>query len=193
MYNPIYDQLRTQDQFGYDVYCSTRWTFGILGCIFHVTTNVKTAAEIVERIDKFLIDFRADLVEMSQTDFYEHLVGLAKQKLEMYNGLSEETDQLWSEIDCGRFEWEVWRSETLCLKDITKDDVLVALDAWMLPGTKRNALAVQVIGYGKTNASIGRPVIEGEQSVADYADEQVREFRTLCKNQIWGRVNSKLF
>ena len=193
MDNPIYDQIRTQDQFGYDVYCSGRWTFGILGCIFHVTTNVKTASEVVERIDKFIVDFRNDLVDMPTKDFQENLVGLAKQKLDMYNCLSEETDTLWSEIDNGRFEWESWRNETVCLKDISKDVVLKALDEWILPGKKRHILSVQVIGSGKTDASMGRPVLENDLSATDYADERIHEFRNLCKSQIWGRINSKLF
>jgi nardilysin len=193
MDNPMYDQIRTQDQFGYDVYCSGRWTFGILGCIFHVTTNVKTAAEVVERIDKFIVDFRNDLVNMAMKDYHEHVVGLAKQKLEMYNKLSEETDALWSEIDNGRFEWESWRNETVCLKDINKDDVLKALDEWILPGKKRHIVSVQVIGDGKTDASIGRPILKECASVTDYADESIQEFHKICKSQIWGRVNSKLF
>jgi secreted Zn-dependent insulinase-like peptidase len=110
MDNPMYDQIRTQDQFGYDVHCDVRWTYGIIGCIFHVTTNVKTSMEVVERIDKFLMDYRAHLVKMSETDFYEHLVGLAKQKLDMFNALAEETDCLWSEIHDGRKRGAMKRS-----------------------------------------------------------------------------------
>ena len=193
MENPMYDQIRTQDQFGYDVYCSGRWTFGILGCIFHVTTNVKTAAEVVERIDKFIADFRNDLSRMPTKAYHEHLVGLAKQKLDMYNNLTDETDTLWSEIDNGRFEWEAWRNETVCLKDISKDDVMKALDEWILPGTKRNILSVQVIGSGKTDSSIGRPILDNDSNAIDYADDRIQEFHKLCKNQIWGRINSKLF
>jgi secreted Zn-dependent insulinase-like peptidase len=192
MGNPMYDQIRTQDQFGYDVHCDVRWTYGIIGCIFHVTTNVKSSTDVVERVDKFLLDYHAVLVKMSLTDFQEHLVGLAKQKLDMFNALSDETDCLWSEIYDGRFEWEAWRNETICLKSISKDDVLAALNEWMCPGSKRNILAVQVIGSGKTDASIGRPVVETDQLVG-YAEEQVQSFHKLCKNQLWGRVNSKLF
>ena len=192
MDNPMYDQIRTQDQFGYDVHCDVRWTYGIIGCIFHVTTNVKSSMEVVERIDQFLKDYREDLVKMSHTDFQEHLVGLAKQKLDMFNALSEETDCLWSEIYDGRFEWEAWRNETICLKGISKEDVLAFLDEWMFPGKKRNILAVQVIGTGETDASKGRPVVESNHEV-DYADGQVQAFHKLCKNQSWGRVNSKLF
>jgi hypothetical protein len=69
---------------------------------------------------------------------------------------------------------------------------LAALDEWMCPGKKRCILAVQVIGSGKTDASKGRPAVE-DNHLVDYADKQVQSFHKLCKNQLWGRVNSKLF
>lgn len=192
MEEPLYDQIRTKDQFGYDVHCDVRWSYGIIGCVFHVTTNVKSAAEVVERIDKFLTEFRQELVGMSKVDFYEHLVGLAKQKLDIFNQLSEETGCLWAEIHDGRFEWEAWRNETVFLRGISKDDVLKAFDAWLRPGQCRNIMAVQVIGAGNTEASAGRPVVAADRFGA-FVDEQVEGFHQLCKNQTWGRVNSKLF
>ena len=192
MDEPIYDQIRTKDQFGYDVHCDVRWSYGILGCIFHVTTNVKSAHEVVERIDKFLIDFRQELEDMSKEDFQEHLVGLAKQKLDMFNKMSEETDCLWSEICNGRFDWESWRNEAAALRSITKNDAVKAFDQWISPGQQRKVFAVAVIGVGETDASNGRPVVEAGR-VGDYVDDQVENFHSLCKNQYWGRVNSKLF
>jgi len=192
MDEPLYAQLRTQDQFGYDVYCDVRWSYGIIGCIFHVTTNVKSADEVIERIDKFLVDYRQELVDMKKEDYHEHLVGLAKQKLDMFNSMSEETDCLWSEIRDGRFAWEVWRDEAVCLRSITKGDALRAFDDWLRPGQPRNMFAVQVIGAGETDASKGRPVVEADR-LNDYIDEQVEAFHRLCKKQTWGRVNSKLF
>jgi secreted Zn-dependent insulinase-like peptidase len=193
MDEPIHDQIRTKDQFGYDVYCDTRWSYGIIGCRFHVTTNVKSAADVVERIDRFLTDFRQDLADMSEPDFREHLIGLAKQKLDMFNSLSEETESYWDEIRNGRFEWEAWRNETVFLRGVSKNDVINAYDDWLRPGQRRKILAVQVIGgAGDTDASNGRPVVKPD-CVADFVDEQVEAFHKLCKKQTWGRVNSKLF
>ena len=191
MDEPIYDQIRTKDQFGYDVHCDVRWSYGILGCIFHVTTNVKSADEVLERFDQFLFDFRQELNNMSKDDFQEHMVGLAKQKLDMFNKMSEETDCLWGEICNGRFAWESWRDEVVALRSITKEDALRAFDQWICPRQKRKMFAVQVIGVGDTNASQGRPVVDPDR-LCDFIDEQVDIFHRFCKNQFWGRVNAKL-
>lgn len=34
MYEPLYDELRTKEQFGYHVSCGSRWTFEIIGLCF---------------------------------------------------------------------------------------------------------------------------------------------------------------
>lgn len=43
MAEPLYDQLRTKDQFGYSVSCDSRWTCGIMGIYFVVVSSVKSA------------------------------------------------------------------------------------------------------------------------------------------------------
>jgi nardilysin len=46
MYEPLYDQLRTKDQFGYSVSCDSRWTSGIMGLYFSVVSSTKSAVSI---------------------------------------------------------------------------------------------------------------------------------------------------
>lgn len=189
---PIYDQIRTKDQFGYDVHCDIRWSYGIMGIVFKIVTNVKSASAAVERIDKFLSDFRVDLETMSAAEFLEHLVGLSTQKLDMFNSLSEQCDHYWCEIRDGRFEWEAYRDEAICLRSVQKGDLLKAFDKWLNPASHRNVIAIQVIGTGEGDVSIGRPFLESDK-VDDYLDAVSSDFHILCKAQTWGRVNSKLF
>jgi nardilysin len=192
MDEPIYDDIRTKEQFGYDVYCDVRWSYGIIGAILHVTTNNRSAAEVATRLDTFLKDFRETLVSMKKEDFNEYVVGLAKQKLDIFNSLSEETDSYWAEIRDGRFAWESWREEALCLREIKQNDIVNAFDSWFLPGKERNILITQVIGAGDPEASRGRPSVDTD-GIPAYVDQQVEEFHKICKKQYWGRVNCKLF
>jgi len=193
MEEPLFDQLRTKDQFGYDVSCDIRWTYGIIGLMFHVVTNVKSSDHVVERIDRFLSEYRATiLAPMSDSDYLELLVGLAKHKLDMFNSLSEETSAYWSEIRDGRFEWQSWRNEAIFLRSVTKNDVIEAFDTWLLPGQKRKILIVDVIGTGELNSSTGRPQVKAD-GLEEFIDERISEFHGRCKQQTWGRVNSKLF
>ena len=86
----------------------------------------------------------------------------------------------------------MWRDEAICLGTISKEDVLKSFDEWLHPEKKRRMLVVQVIGNGETASSTGRPAID-QDSYGDYALEQITKFRASCKNQTWGRINSKLF
>jgi len=57
MYEPIYNQIRTKDQFGYHVACDSRWTNGVIGIHISVVSAIKTEKEIKDRIERFLIEF----------------------------------------------------------------------------------------------------------------------------------------
>lgn len=48
MAEPLYDQLRTKDQFGYSVSCDSRWTCGIMGIHFVVVSSTKSAVSILD-------------------------------------------------------------------------------------------------------------------------------------------------
>ncbi len=189
MYEPLYDQIRTKDQFGYDVSCDCRWTNGIIGMHFQVVTSCKSAKEADDRIEKFIVEFRKTIVDMEQADFVHHLVALAKQKLDMFNSLQEETNHYWSEIRDGRYIWDVERQEVMCLKSFTKEETLKAYDEWLSPSsTTRRRVAIQVIS-SDGDASAGRPQVDANIDVSDYNDECVKEFRTKhCKNQTYGRI-----
>ena len=193
MDEPFYAEVRTKDQFGYNVHCNDRWTYGIVGCIFKIVTNVKSAAESVNRIDKFLDDFRKQLVSMNERDYKEHLIGLATQKLDAFNSLSETTDAYWGELRDGRFAWESHRDEAEVLKDISKIEAIAAFDRWLCPGKLRRAMAIQIIGRGTKNGSEVIPDLKSEEHLLERYTEEINCTKTYCKKEIWGRVNSKLF
>jgi nardilysin len=187
LYEPMYNQIRTKDQFGYSVSCDARWTDGIIGLHFCVVTSSKTAQETEDRIERFLLEYRQTLVEMSAEDFMEHLVALATVKLNMFHSLSEESGHYWSEIRDGRYKWEVERDEVICLKTITKDAALKAYDEWLWPESKkRRRLVVKVVANEGTS-SAGRPDVDVE-NIEDYNDQCVAECHSFCKNQTYGRI-----
>ena len=187
MNEPLYDQIRTKDQFGYHVACDSRWTAGIVGIHISVVSAIKTVAEIEDRIEKFLLEFRQTLVNMSNDDFMSHLVGLAKAKLSMFNSLSEETSHLWAEIADSRYMWETEITEVRFLKTITKNDVLNAYDQWLSPeNKKRKQLIVKVVANDGPAAS-GRPNINTDD-VEKYNASCVDSFRGFCKHRTFGRI-----
>jgi len=188
MDDPLYDQLRTKEQFGYSVSCGARWTYGIVGLCFQVTTSCRSADEVSERIEKFLTDFRADLVEMSNETFFEHVVSLAKDKLQMWNSLEEETGSLWAEIAENRYDFEVHRNEASALKTITKSDLLKVFDKYLSPDhEKRRKLEVHAIGTSEGLASSGRPCVGPDENVGEIIDEQLNAYRKIA-SKTWGTI-----
>lgn len=192
MNEPLYNQIRTKDQFGYHVSCDSRWTSGIIGIQIVVVSSIKTVNEIKDRIEKFLIDFRQILIDLTDDDFIGHVIGLANEKLNMFNSLSEETSHLWEEIRNGRYQWEVDRDEVICLKTITKEHVLKAYDNWISPVNKttRRQLIVKVVANeGPSSKSVER--LPKEISIEDaesYNDNCVKAFHAFCKQQTFGRI-----
>jgi len=193
LYEPLYDQLRTRDQFGYTVSTDSRWTYGVMGVHFRVVTATKSAEETVARIDQFIVDYRKELENMTKNQYMENLVGLAKHKLLMASSLSDECETFWSEITDYRYDWQVKRNEVLALRTITKEEVLAKYDAWLMPTCnkgkprKRRAIGIQVIGAHGGAASLGRPDV-GSRDTNEYIEEQVIEFHKHAKNATWGKI-----
>jgi len=126
--------------------------------------------------------------------FMENLVALAKDKLDMFNSLAEQTSCYWAEIRDARYDFEVNRNEAQALRNVTKEAVLDAFDKWLLPTSKRRMMVVQVICATQqqengetTDASMGRPEVDPSQ-LAVYCDSLVEDFHKACKNQTWGKI-----
>ncbi|KAL7498190.1 hypothetical protein ACHAWT_006084 [Skeletonema menzelii] len=185
---PFYNELRTKEQFGYEVSVGARWTFGVLGMSFKVTTSCKTADEASARVDRFLGEFRTQLESMSDESFMEHLVSLAKEKLEMFDSMADECGSHWSEICEGRYLFEGHRQEVQCLKTVTKESLLVAYDKWLHPvcgkgkPKKRRRVVFHVIGKG----NIFRP--DDPSEVGEHIDGLVRDFHNSVKGETWGKI-----
>ena len=155
---------------------------------FRVISAVKSAGEITSRIDRFLLEYREELVNMSKETFTEHLVGLAKIKLQMHNSLEEESAAFWYECTTDRYEWEVHRNEALCLREITLDDLLSCYDEYFYPGgaekrNERRRITIQVIGTGK-DSSDGRPVIDSAK-VDEEVDKMIAGFHESTGKAVW--------
>ena len=119
--------------------------------------------EIMDRIERFLREFRTTFEDMPQKEYMENLIGIAKNKLDMFNSLREETDHFSEDICDGRYDWEVVRNEVLTLRSITKEQVLQAYDDWLLPpkngegstdvSRQRRPLVVQIVS--QTTKALG--------------------------------------
>lgn len=151
--------------------------------------------EASNRIDEFLKSFRSDLESMDDATFMEHKVSVAKNKLESFDSMTEETSSHWSEIIEERYQFQAFRKEVQCLKTTTKEQLIAAFDEWLNPLSsngqpkKRRRLIVHVIGSGEGAASLGRPVLDEGVVVGNEIDRIVQQFHTSIKHDSWGKIS----
>lgn len=156
-------------------------------------TSIISADEVVNRINNFITHFRSELDCMSNEVYMEHLIGLAKNKLEMFDSLEDECGWYWSEITEGRFDFEAHREEVHCLRSITKERLIDAYDRWFMPvcekgvQKRRRGLVFQVIGSGDGDVSKGRPPTDPAANVGLQVDGMVTQFHATNKDT-FGRI-----
>lgn len=192
IHEPFFDRIRTKEQFGYEVFCAPRWTHGVIGISFKIVTASRSAEEVSRRIDKFLLDFQRELMQVENKEFVSHLAGLASNKIQMYNSLEEECNVWWNEILDGRYDWEAHLSEALRLRSLTKEEILTAYEDWLLPirdgsPMHRRCMIVQVIGSSNGPSSQGRPIVASEV-IGAQIDERVKVFHSIAKHLTWGKI-----
>ena len=159
-----------------------------MGINFKVVTTCKSADQVNMRIEEFLREFRKEIVDMSKETYMEHVVGLAKNKLEKFNSLEEEAGSLWYEITERRYDWEVHRNEAHTLRSITKDEVIKAFDDWLCPTKElRRRLIVHAIGTTEGVSSDNRPTIPSKD-VGSAIDNKVKAFHRAVGNKTWGKI-----
>ena len=133
MQDPLFDQLRTKEKFGYEVDVSLMWTYGIMVMSFYVLKSRKCAEEVGKQLDQFLLDFRDKFIAMEEESFLEHVIGLAKNKLQIFNSLKEECNNLWYEISENRYNWEWYQDKDVYLQSVNKESIIAAFGEWLLP------------------------------------------------------------
>jgi len=190
IHEPLFHELRTKEQFGYDVHSSSRWTFGVMGLSFCVVTSSKSAKEVTDRLERFLFEFRATLASMTPQVFLENMVAVAETKLESFTSLEDECNNLWYEVTEKRYDWEVNRNEVVALRSVTLEQTLQAYNEWLFPpSTKRRRLVVQVIGMHEEqhNAAIGAGHSTHDE-ISRLIDNQVCIFHDTTRHVSWGKI-----
>jgi len=156
MKEPLYADLRTRQQIGYMVQCSTRMVLGNLGFLVEVTSNNHPPHELASIVDLFFRNFRKVMQEMCATDFHENICAIARTKLDAGVGLHKTAAKLWEAIAMFRYrnppqyEWKSSVAEIDGLRHImSKKKFLAAFDRWLHPDSKERR-RVSVLVFGTT-------------------------------------------
>ena len=145
---PAFDQLRTKEQLGYNVYCTLRDTYGVLGYSVSVCTQANnfSADHVDGRIEKFISDMNEMLEKMSNHEFDSMKESLIKMKQCVDIHLREEVNRNWAEIVADYYIFGRYEKEIAILNTLTIEEVRKWLQDHSLNGDKFKKLSVQVVG-----------------------------------------------
>lgn len=150
MEEPLFDSLRTQQQLGYDVSCSMRDTFGILG--FSISVHCQTDRNCVELVESkmsdFLKVFSGTLKKTTKEEFEEIKESLIKLKKCKDVHLKEEVKRNWDEIKAEEYIFDRNRREEVCIVKLTLDEVIKWFDdkSGLHNSSSCRKLSTQIVG-----------------------------------------------
>jgi insulysin len=103
---PAFNVLRTKEQLGYVVLCSS-WVLSGSGCsgIRIAVQSERGPAYLESRVDAFLDGMKTVIEEMKDDEFEEQKNGLEKKLTEKVKTVGEETNIFWSHIDSGYLDF----------------------------------------------------------------------------------------
>lgn len=148
MEEPLFNQLRTLEQLGYNINCLLRDTFGILGYSITVYTQAtKFTTEYVDsRIEEFMKMFNELLTKMTEEEFSHIKESLVKLKQTADIDLTEETAKNWAEITTGDYLFDRHEREVIAIESITLDELRTWVEAHTKDGNNFRKLSIQIQG-----------------------------------------------
>ncbi|KXN92195.1 Insulin-degrading enzyme [Leucoagaricus sp. SymC.cos] len=122
---PAFNVLRTKEQLGYIVFCSTWNLSGSSERGLRILVqSEKTPGYLEQRVEAFLDSMRSKLEEMSEEELEEHKTSLKKKWLEVQKNLAEESSRFQAHVTSGHWDFLRRYEDAELLPSINKDEVL---------------------------------------------------------------------
>ncbi|KAG0334281.1 Insulinase (Peptidase M16) [Podila horticola] len=133
---PCFNQLRTKEQLGYIVHCTTRNNAGSTGLRI-VVQSERDPRFLQSRIKNFF-ETRIDTLfkDMTEAEFAKHVRSLVNKKLETDKMLKQETARYWEQISGKVYDFAEVQEEVAVMQAATLDQVRGFYKEWMHPASK---------------------------------------------------------
>lgn len=173
---PMFDQLRTKEQLGYEVHCEYKNSYGVLGvCItVFIQADKFTTEHVDERIEEFMKSFAKTLESITEDELNSFKETLKKKKMCADIHLKQEFDRNWNEIQMDHYMFDRLQREVVALRAITLDDLRKWYAAYMQNGEHFRKLSLHVIG--NNGAAIAEARKDGDASTDIELEETLSEF-----------------
>lgn len=157
---PLYSQLRTQEQLGYLVWSNLVSIKGVLHFRVLLQSSAAPADYLNYRVEAFLSWWRTvELPRKLAQDpafFHTHKAALISKLTEKDKTLAAESQRLWTEITLRRFQFDRVEREVEAIHAIDVDHLLRFIDQFIVVSpagdvqSQRRKLNIQYFGQGKT-------------------------------------------
>ena len=157
IFEPFYQDLRTQQQLGYIVSSGIRANGKTRYLGFVVQSSVAPTAKLTKEILKFLDKARSSQLEkLGEADLAVYVRSLIDKKTEPDKVLNQEVTRNWAEIGSGRLQFDRVQVEAAALLDVSKQDLLNFWDRIYVNDGRRVLVTESVprIGVASSNAPL---------------------------------------
>ena len=174
---------------GYIVHTSVK-TNGerIKSLLFLIQSDAFDPQFMDERIEAFLVRFRAMLVQMNTEDFQANVDAVCQSLLEKNKNLFEESSKYWHVITNRSYHFRRRQHLAAEAKSFSKSDALRFFDKFILKGSPfRHKLAVHVLGNNHSH-------LAGADKAADTSAilQLVEDLEEFIRNQLLYPVQATL-
>ena len=124
-----------------------------------------------ERIEAFLVTFRAKLEEMPDSEFLENREAVIEKLLEKDKNLTEESYRYYSQITKGRYIFDKAKQMAEAVKTISKAEALELFDDYLAKGGKyRSRVSTRIYGKGAAMPIVSGTGEDGEEIISDLGE-----------------------
>ncbi|KAF9566323.1 insulin-degrading enzyme [Agrocybe pediades] len=183
---PAFNVLRTREQLGYIVSCSS-WV--LPGAsergIRIVVQSEKKPTYLEDRVEAFLDEMKAKIEAMDDAEFEVHKSSLEKKWLEADKNLSEEVSRYLAYINSGQLDFLRKERNLAVIKSVTKQEVLDLFLTKVHPSSAtRSKLSVHMVSQKAPPKVVSASAAEAFESLVhqSFPDVDVKAWRTSLDN-----------
>ncbi len=128
--NPYFEDLRTQQQLGYAVFCMNRVLNSVRHFAFCIQSDVKSTHFCIEKTHEFITKHLSELKEMTAEKFEEIRSGVLTTLKEPKKNLYEQFYEDWTEIK--QHQYKFGRNDLLIpdVEKLTKEDIIAFFEEY---------------------------------------------------------------
>jgi nardilysin len=140
---PFFNDLRTKQQLGYDVSCTSKDTYGVLGYCFEVVSSSHTVAQVQAAMLSFADKIPKMILNLSDSNYNDHINALINIKITPRNSLNENAHYYYNQIKERRYQFNINEEEIKILRNGISKKELSDFSTSLFSSSSRHLLLIQ--------------------------------------------------